>query len=66
MVWKGFSPISIIPGRYGVDFSLFEAMALPALAQALREQELVVIDEIGEMGIFLKIPGDDHTNYCSG
>jgi nucleoside-triphosphatase len=39
-------------GRYGVDLSLFEAMALPALERALQAQELVVIDEIGRMELF--------------
>ncbi len=39
-------------GRYGVDISLFEAMALPALERALREKELIVIDEIGKMELF--------------
>jgi nucleoside-triphosphatase len=41
-------------GRYGVDISLFEAMALPALERALREKELIVIDEIGRMELFSK------------
>jgi nucleoside-triphosphatase len=36
-------------GRYGVDIGLFEAMALPALEQALCEKKLIVIDEIGRM-----------------
>jgi nucleoside-triphosphatase len=39
-------------GRYGVDCFLFEAMALPALERALREKELIVIDEIGRMELF--------------
>ena len=36
-------------GRYGVDLSLFEAMALPVLERALQEKEIIVIDEIGKM-----------------
>ena len=36
-------------GRYGVDLAFFEAVALPSLEQALRERELIVIDEIGRM-----------------
>ncbi|MCJ7663539.1 MAG: NTPase [Desulfobacterales bacterium] len=39
-------------GRYGIDLSLFEAVALPALERALQAQELVVIDEIGRMELF--------------
>ena len=39
-------------GRYGVDLALFEAMALPALGRALRDKELIVIDEIGKMELF--------------
>jgi nucleoside-triphosphatase len=39
-------------GRYGVDLAFFEAVALPALEKALRERELIVIDEIGTMELF--------------
>jgi nucleoside-triphosphatase len=39
-------------GRYGVDLSLFEALALPALERGLKEEELIVIDEIGKMELF--------------
>jgi len=39
-------------GRYGVDIELFEALTIPALEQALRTKELVVIDEIGRMELF--------------
>jgi nucleoside-triphosphatase len=39
-------------GKYGVDLSRFEALALPALEQALQEKELIVIDEIGKMELF--------------
>jgi nucleoside-triphosphatase len=39
-------------GRYGVDLTLFEALALPALERALNDGELVVIDEIGKMELF--------------
>jgi nucleoside-triphosphatase len=37
-----------------VDINLFEALALPALERALREMELIVIDEIGRMELFSK------------
>jgi nucleoside-triphosphatase len=39
-------------GRYGVDLSLFEALALPVLERGLREKKLIVIDEIGRMELF--------------
>jgi nucleoside-triphosphatase len=39
-------------GRYGVDIDRFEAMAILALEKALKEKELVVIDEIGTMELF--------------
>jgi nucleoside-triphosphatase len=39
-------------GKYGVDIDRFEAMALPSLERALREKELIVIDEIGRMELF--------------
>ncbi|UCC65973.1 MAG: NTPase [Deltaproteobacteria bacterium] len=39
-------------GRYGVNVSLFEAMALPELETSLRGKELIVIDEIGKMELF--------------
>jgi nucleoside-triphosphatase len=42
-------PIKDRVGRYGVDLAFFEAVALPSLEQALRERELIVIDEIGRM-----------------
>ena len=35
--------------RYGVDIAGLERVGIPALAQAAREQRLVVIDEIGKM-----------------
>lgn len=39
-------------GRYGVDIDRFEAVVLPVLEEAVREKELVVIDEIGKMELF--------------
>jgi len=36
-------------GRYGIDMAQFEAVALPALEQAIAQGHLVVIDEIGYM-----------------
>jgi nucleoside-triphosphatase len=35
-------------GKYGVDLAAFEGIALPALAQAM-ESELLLIDELGKM-----------------
>jgi nucleoside-triphosphatase len=39
-------------GRYGVDISLFEALALPALEGALQTKAIIIIDEIGKMELF--------------
>jgi nucleoside-triphosphatase len=39
-------------GRYGVAIDLFETMILPVLERALREKELIVIDEIGKMELY--------------
>jgi nucleoside-triphosphatase len=39
-------------GRYGVDIEHFETMILPVLGQALREKEIIVIDEIGKMELY--------------
>jgi nucleoside-triphosphatase len=39
-------------GRYGVDITLFEALAIPALEQALQTKEIIIIDEIGKMELF--------------
>lgn len=36
-------------GRYGIDLAQFETVALTALEQAIAQQHLVVIDEIGFM-----------------
>lgn len=36
-------------GKYGVDLESFEAAGVDALEQAVREAELIVIDEIGKM-----------------
>lgn len=35
--------------RYGVDLSALDQVGVPALRQATREREMVVIDEIGKM-----------------
>lgn len=39
-------------GKYRVDVRSFEEVAIPALEEALREKDLVVIDEIGKMELF--------------
>lgn len=38
--------------RYGVDVRTLEAIALPALEQALRETDWVVMDELGRMELY--------------
>jgi len=39
-------------GKYGVDVANLERVGVVALRQALREWELVVVDEIGKMELF--------------
>lgn len=39
-------------GRYGVDVSAIEQVAVPAICQAWEEDRLVVIDELGPMEFF--------------
>lgn len=36
-------------GRYGVDIDALNSVAVAALRQALRERDLIVVDEIGKM-----------------
>lgn len=38
-------------GKYGVDTNLLDALAIPAIQDAIREKRVVVIDEIGPMEI---------------
>jgi nucleoside-triphosphatase len=40
---------SVRVGKYGVDVSNFERIALPAIRNALERKRIVVIDEIGRM-----------------
>ncbi len=46
--YKGRSRV----GKYGVDVESFEALALPELETALRDSQIIVIDEIGKMELF--------------
>jgi nucleoside-triphosphatase len=39
-------------GRYGVDLKTLEAIGVQAVAQALHEADLIVIDEIGKMELY--------------
>jgi nucleoside-triphosphatase len=39
-------------GRYGVDLAGIEGVAVPAIREAVRRGELVVVDEIGKMELF--------------
>ncbi|MCX8164680.1 MAG: NTPase [Aquificaceae bacterium] len=41
-------------GSYGVKVERFEDIVLPVLQKALRENKLVVIDEVGKMELFSK------------
>jgi nucleoside-triphosphatase len=36
-------------GRYGVDVATLDRVAVPAMRQAMRECDVVVVDEIGKM-----------------
>lgn len=39
-------------GKYGVDIQSFEKVAIPAIESAIKDKELIVIDEIGKMELF--------------
>jgi nucleoside-triphosphatase len=39
-------------GRYGVDLKTFEAIGVQAVTHALRDADLIVIDEIGKMELY--------------
>lgn len=39
-------------GRYGVDLKTFDAIGVQAVIRALREADLIVIDEIGTMELY--------------
>ncbi|HLG29501.1 MAG TPA: NTPase [Candidatus Brocadiales bacterium] len=44
------SPFKV--GKYGVDVQSFEKIAIPAIELAIKDKELIVIDEIGKMELF--------------
>ncbi|HHT9125688.1 MAG TPA: NTPase [Candidatus Brocadiia bacterium] len=44
------SPYNV--GKYGVDVQSFEQIAIPAIESAIKDKELIVIDEIGKMELF--------------
>lgn len=39
-------------GKYGVDLESFEAVGVDALERAVREKDLILIDEVGKMELF--------------
>jgi len=39
-------------GKYGVDINVMDKVGVPALAEAIRERAVIVIDEIGKMELF--------------
>ena len=39
-------------GKYGVDIDALERVGVPALAEAIRQCDVIVIDEIGKMELF--------------
>lgn len=44
------SPFKV--GKYGVDVQSFEKVAIPTIESAIKDKELIVIDEIGKMELF--------------
>ncbi|MCA1812753.1 MAG: NTPase [Halobacteriales archaeon] len=43
------NPSEVKVGKYGVDLDVLENMGVPAIEQAIREAEVIVIDEVGKM-----------------
>ena len=39
-------------GKYGVDVDALERVGVPALAEAIKQRDVIVIDEIGRMELF--------------
>lgn len=39
-------------GRYHVDVTAFERLALPALERAARQCQVMIVDELGQMELF--------------
>ncbi len=39
-------------GKYGVDIDALDRVGVPALAEAVRQRDVIVIDEIGKMELF--------------
>jgi len=39
-------------GRYGVDIECFEKIALPEIEEAIKENKILFVDEIGKMELF--------------
>lgn len=39
-------------GKYGVDVDALERVGVPALAEAIKQRDVIVIDEIGKMELF--------------
>ena len=39
-------------GKYGVDIDALERVGVPALEEAVRQRDVIVIDEIGKMELF--------------
>ncbi|MHB8606578.1 MAG: NTPase [Thermoplasmatota archaeon] len=44
-----FKDAKIQVGKYGVDLNALESLGVPAIEQAIREAEVIVIDEVGKM-----------------
>ncbi len=44
-----FAAAKVKVGDYGVDIDALEAIGVPAIEEAIREAEVIVIDEVGKM-----------------
>ena len=44
-----FESAKVKVGKFGVDLNALESLGVPAIEQAIREAEVIVIDEVGKM-----------------
>ena len=46
---QDFADAKVKVGKFGVDMNALETIGVPAIEQAIREAEVIVIDEVGKM-----------------
>jgi len=46
---ESFTDAKIKVGKFGVDLNALENVGVPAIEQAIREAEVIIIDEVGKM-----------------